>query len=317
MYTGNANFNCQDNGADDNCEVSLCNNPVLNAAGSSMQPAYYILQSLAHFRGYFKALEAAFVNAGIQAALVKDSWAYTYYTDKDDFSTVDMRLLILGISTVMNIAAAFAGPLGEGIAMAINAGVAASGGLLFVDSTLATQQKADDTPKKSAQMGATLASLFQQAMTYFTQANNILMKGQTFGGYDIRSYLAGGAYLNGPNPNITALTETANTLLASVAINQLWKKQKIFIMGGGPCDDSGGIGAGPQEAKLCRNGQAWYLFYWQEYLGGLHLGKKQWGNVAAPPGMDTLAGQGITVQVSCAPIVPTEIPCLLTCTHRM
>jgi len=166
-----------------------------------------------------------------------------------------------------------------------------------------------------AQIGATLASLFQQGMTYFTQANNALMKGLPFGNQDIRGYLSGGAYLTGPNPNITAITQTANTLLASAAINQLWKHQKIFIIGGGPCDDSGGIGAGPQEAKLCKNNQAWYLFYWQEYLGHIELGKKQWGNVAAPPGMDTLAGQGITIQVS-AGLICTRYSAAYY-THRM
>ena len=298
MYTGNPNYNCQDNGADGNCEVDPCNNAVLTSAGSSMVPAYYVLESMTHLLQYFKALEEAFVNAGIQAALVKDNWAYTYYVDKNDFSSTEISVLIIALTTVINIVAAFAGPLGEGIAMGITAAAAAGSGLLYADRIMATAPHENDTPLKAAQMGATLASLFQQGMASFTQANNLLMKGSQYGNQDIRGYISGGAYLTGPNPNITAITQTADTLLASVAINQLWKQQKIFIMGGGPCDDSGGIGNGPQEAKLCRNNQAWYLFYWQEYLGQIHLGKKQWGNVAAPPGMDSLASQGITVQVS-------------------
>ena len=297
MYTGNPNYDCQDNGADDNCQVDPCGNAVLNSAGSSMQPAYYVLKSMTHLRQYFKALEEAFVNAGIQAALVKDNWAYTYYVDKNDFSSTELSILIIALTTVINIVAAFACPLGEAAAMSVNAAAAAGGGLLYIDRFLSAPENSDDTPKKAAQMGATLASLFQKGMASFTQANNVLMKGLQFGNQDIRGYLSGGAYLTGPNPNISAITQTAETLLASVAINQLWKQQKIFIMGGGPCDDSGGIGNGPQEAKLCKNNQAWYLFYWQEYLGQIHLGKKQWGNVAAPPGMDTLASQGITVQV--------------------
>lgn len=296
MYTGNPNYNCADNGADENCQIDPCGNAVLSSAGSSMEPAYYVLESMTHLRQYFKALEISFVNAGIQAALVKDNWAYTYYVDKDDFSTTAISILLIAVVTVINIVAAFAGPAGW-VAMTASAAAAAAGGMLFMDRIVATQQKADDTPKKSAQIGATLASIFQQGMTSFTQANNVLMKGLPYGTEDIRGYISGGAYLNGPNPNTTEITQTANTLLASAAINQLWKQQKIFIMGGGPCDDSGGIGQGPQEAKLCKNNQAWYLFYWQEYLGGIYLGKKKWGNVAAPPGMDSLASEGLTIQV--------------------
>ena len=298
MYTGDPNFNCYDNAADSNCEVDPCNNPVLNAAASSMVPAYYVLESLTHLRQYYLALEKAFVNAGITAALTKDDWAYTYYVDKNDFSNTEISILIIALTTVLNVLAAFAGPLGEAAAMGIQASVAAVSGALFADRILESTVGQDDTPKKAAQIGATMATWFQQGMTTFTQGNNILMKGLQYGGEDVRSYIADGAYLTGPNPNITAVTQTANTLLASVAINQLWKDQKIYIMGGGPCDDSGGIGSGPQEAKLCKNGQAWYVFYWQEYLGQIHLGKKQWGNVAALPGVADLANEGLTIQVS-------------------
>ena len=33
-------------------------------------------------------------------------------------------------------------------------------------------------------------------------------------------------------------------------------------MGGGACGDGQGIGSGPQNYSVCRNGQAWYLYYW-------------------------------------------------------
>ena len=88
-------------------------------------------------------------------------------------------------------------------------------------------------------------------------------------------------------------------MFMTTTINYLYKQQKIFIVGGGPCNDTGGIGTGPQESKYCRDGKAWYLFFWKEY-GGFNLGKKEWGDVESPPGVDQLSTGdygNLTVQV--------------------
>lgn len=69
-------------------------------------------------------------------------------------------------------------------------------------------------------------------------------------------------------------------------------------MGGGACGDGQGIGSGPQNYSVCRNGQAWYLYYWQED-DVISVTSHQWGWVTMPPGSDTLGigdYAGVTVE---------------------
>ena len=107
---------------------------------------------------------------------------------------------------------------------------------------------------------------------------------------DIRTYLGGGAFVAFPGVDKNALIDLMNAFLLGQAVNQLYRVQKIFIMGGGACGDNQGIGSGPQGASVCRDGKAWYLYYWQEN-DVISVTAHQWGWVASPPGADQL-GQG-------------------------
>ena len=157
----------------------------------------------------------------------------------------------------------------------------------------------DDTFKKSADLGGILGSIVIGAIESFTSANNILMHGQNYQGTgDLRDYWRGGAFVDYPGVDKNAVTNTMNGFLIGQAINQLWRQQKIFILGGGACGDNQGIGEGPQGYSVCRNGQAWYLYWWQEN-NVISVTMHQWGWVSPPPGADQL-GQGdfaaVTVQ---------------------
>ena len=149
----------------------------------------------------------------------------------------------------------------------------------------------DDTFVKSADLGALLGQFVTGALESFTSANNILMHGENYENTgDFRSYAKGGLFLNYGGIDKVAVTNAMNGLITGQAINELWRTQKIFIMGGGACGDNQGIGSGPQQYSICRNGQAWYLYYWQEN-DVISVTAHQWGWVSFPPGADKL-GQG-------------------------
>jgi hypothetical protein len=78
-------------------------------------------------------------------------------------------------------------------------------------------------------------------------------------------------------------------MLVGTSINQLYRAQKVFIMGGAACGDNQGIGSGPQDTSsyICRDGKAWYLYYWQEN-NVISTTSHQWGWVASPPGLSQL-----------------------------
>ena len=159
----------------------------------------------------------------------------------------------------------------------------------------------DDTFSKAADVGAALASTFVKSLQNMVAGNDLIMGGGNFDGAgDVRSFIQNGSFLSFGGVDEVAAMNTMSAMLVSVAINALYRQQKVFIMGGGPCNDTGAIGTGPQNAKVCRDGQAWYLYFWQEDTH-FTLDHHQWGWVTNPPGATQL-GQGeytgISVDVS-------------------
>lgn len=90
-----------------------------------------------------------------------------------------------------------------------------------------------------------------------------------------------------------------NNLLIGQAINVLWRQMKVFVLGGAACGDNQGIGNGPPNYNLCREGKAWYLYYWHEN-NVMSLTSHKWGWMDVPPGADQLGSRDcvcVTVQV--------------------
>ncbi|KAI9798987.1 MAG: hypothetical protein M1833_004340 [Piccolia ochrophora] len=297
QWLGKPNWSCQIDGSDDNCGLDLCGNSALRNAGPDTQHVYYVLQSIRNLHDYFLGMTRALQIAAINSALIKDDIAYTFYKDKD-IPDQDVKQLVNAIVSVVGAVAAFAAPLSNGLKILVGSSNAA-----FAGGAGATKyglsHMSDDTMQRAAELGSRLSDVFLQSLNSLTLGNNDLMHGTPFlDTGDIRGYIAFGQFLQFDGVEQIATVNVARTLLASTAINHLWKQQKIFVMGGGPCDDSGGVGQGPQEAKYCRDNKAWYLFFWKENKG-LHLSKKKWGFVQGPPGFDELGKgeyEGITAQ---------------------
>ena len=117
-YLGDPNWSCRADGSPDDCTFDPCNQPALNGAGPDVEHAYLVLESVRNFHNYFQGLSEAFQISGIFASLEKDNWAYTFYTDKNDLSKVDLVQLINAITTVVGVVAAFAAPFEAGIKIA-------------------------------------------------------------------------------------------------------------------------------------------------------------------------------------------------------
>lgn len=163
-----------------------------------------------------------------------------------------------------------------------------------------TLDSQDDTLKKSADLGAVLSRRVLESLKSFISANNILMHGDSFKNTgNIRTYLKDGLFLDFGGVDKVQVIDSMNAFITGQAINALWRTQKVFVMGGGACGDGQGIGEGPQGMSICRDGKAWYLYWWEE-PGGIRLSKSRYGWTSAPMGSDKL-GQGdyagVTIQV--------------------
>ncbi|KAL8680669.1 MAG: hypothetical protein Q9186_003154 [Xanthomendoza sp. 1 TL-2023] len=303
---GNPDWSCRDDGSSSVCDLNPCDDRVLNDKGVEIRQAYYTLEAVNRLHSYFVGLGQAFQVASIGAALSKDSWATTFYKDKDVKSVTVLREVLNAITSVIGIGAAFGGLAGPGAAAATGALTALFTGAAAVATPLIGQHQ-DDTFKKSADLGGILGTIVLEAMKGFTAANNILMHGDAFEGKgDIRSYLKGGLFLDFGGVDKVKLIDTMNNFLIGNAINQLYRTQKIFVMGGGACGDAGGvIGNGPQDQSICRDGKAWYLYYWQEN-DVVSVTVHQWGWTAAPPGSDQL-GKGLYAGVTVQDIISSSL----------
>ncbi|KAL8692827.1 MAG: hypothetical protein Q9218_002210 [Villophora microphyllina] len=296
---GNPDWSCRDDGSSSDCDFDPCDSRVLNDKGNDIRQAYYTMESVNRLHSYFTGLGQAFEVASIGAALSKDSWATVFYKDKDVKSVTVLKEIINAITTVIGIGSAFAGLAGAGAGAAAGALNSLFTGAAAVATPLIGQHQ-DDTFQKSADLGGILGKIVLEAMKSYIAANNILMHGDNFqSSSDIRSYLKGGLFLAFPGVDKVALIDSMNAFLTGQAINQLWRTQKIFIMGGGACGDGQGIGSGPQDHVVCRDGKAWYLYYWQEN-DVVSTTAHQWGWMAAPPGADQLAAgtnyPGVTIE---------------------
>ena len=111
---GNPDWTCRDDGSDSNCDFDPCDNRVLNDKGDEIREAYYVLESITRLHSYFTGLSEAFEVSAIFAALSKDSWATTFYKDKDVKSVNILKEILNAVGAVIGIGSAFAGLAGAG-----------------------------------------------------------------------------------------------------------------------------------------------------------------------------------------------------------
>lgn len=81
---------------------------------------------------------------------------------------------------------------------------------------------------------------------------------------DIRKWISSGYFVDRQGVDKNAVRKQMDNLLLAKGINVLWRKQKIFILGGVPCDyNSNAIGRGGT-LSACIDGKRWFLYYWRE-----------------------------------------------------
>jgi hypothetical protein len=106
---GNPDWSCQDDGSSTDCDLNLCDNPVLNSRGKDIRPAYYVLESVNRLHTYFGGISEAFSTAALGAALSKDEWATIFYEAPDRQSVNILKEVLAALGTIVGIGASFAG----------------------------------------------------------------------------------------------------------------------------------------------------------------------------------------------------------------
>ncbi len=181
-----------------------------------------------------------------------------------------------------------------------------------------------DVFEKSADLGLILGRIVVDTMKSLTAINNNLMLGDSVEGgrndiikrpvpggpggvfvpgpAGVQEFLADGSFVDFQGVDKNAVIDTMNTFLLAKSINQLWRQQRVYILGGGKCGDGQGIGSGPKNATVCRDGQAWYIYHWQQFEGSTIFDGNKWrGYVTPPPGAEKLGEgefSGITIEAS-------------------
>ena len=129
-----------DDRSSSSCDFDPCDNNVLNGKGNDIRQAYYVAESISRLHSYFVGLSQAFQVASIAAALSRDSWATTFYEDKDVKSVTVLREVLNAITTVIGIGTAFGGLEGPAAGAASSAVGAIFTGAAAVATPLIGQQ---------------------------------------------------------------------------------------------------------------------------------------------------------------------------------
>jgi hypothetical protein len=137
---GNPDWSCRDDGSDSDCDLELCDNRVLNSRGSGLRQTYYVLEAVNRLHTYFTGIGEAFTTTALDAALSKDDWAETFYTDKDDKSVTALKEALSAVAAIIGIGASFAGLAGPITGALAGAGAAMMGGSAGAANIIVGQQ---------------------------------------------------------------------------------------------------------------------------------------------------------------------------------
>lgn len=159
----------------------------------------------------------------------------------------------------------------------------------------------------AASLGSAIAETAHTTFADLITTNNVIMKGGSLADNStLETFLHGGAFLDVTVDKVRAM-DTMGTMIQGQAINQLWRQNKIFILGGGACGDNEGLGSGPQLYVYCdpKTNKAWYMFFWMAN-DVISVTPHQWGWMAPPPGADDI-GQGLFPNISMSDVIVSSI----------
>lgn len=139
-------------------------------------------------------------------------------------------------------------------------------------------------------MGSYLRNGFITAKDTYVKAHNDLLRGLHSQGVDFKDVVRDGNLMSFPGFDVAELTKAIIVQVDARTINALWLAQRVFIMGGGPCTESLGLGKGPTEGYHCFEGRAWFISYWahddQQNRPFFDPIRNGWAD--SPPGFDSL-----------------------------
>ncbi|KAL7622200.1 hypothetical protein AAE478_007703 [Parahypoxylon ruwenzoriense] len=332
----NPDWSYRDDGSSSSYDLDLCDNRVINGRGNDIRQAYYMLEGVNRLHAYFMGLAQSFEVSAVASSLSKESWFQTFYHPKNNDKTIStLREFLNAITTALSIGASFAG-LGTGAAlrgaisglMATTASGAAAAGSIQLASVK------DETFEKDAQLGSILAKVVVDSLKSFASANNELMAGHNYKSTgDIRSYLAGGAFVDFGGVDKNAVVDVMNKfLLGKLSTSSgASKRSSLWLVGNAAMARASGPGRRTtayvgtarrgvrppspvtaiflwgllQEAETNQFPFHPDLYYWHEGNGDF-LSAKQWGYVTMPPGADK-PGQGDFAGVAVVDVINSSL----------
>lgn len=124
-------FSCKFSGSDSNCDMNVCDNPIINKKGPDTGPSYYVLSAIQRLHGYIKGFEETLETAAIVQSFESEMFTQYFYLDPNVYDALVMKEIINMVVTIVGMVAAGIGSvvtLGAGAVAAIGAAAALAGG---------------------------------------------------------------------------------------------------------------------------------------------------------------------------------------------
>ena len=118
----------------------------------------------------------------------------------------------------------------------------------------------------------------------------------------IIDYFDNGTFLINDGAPSTEVVKYMHGMFLGSAIDYMWRRQKVFIIGGYRCHDTQGLGKYPEDGTICDDEhKAWSLYHWETTDNGTHS-----VGVIAPHGLELL-GKGHYSSVTLHDIISSSV----------
>lgn len=145
-----------------------------------------------------------------------------------------------------------------------------------------------------------------QARDSLVRLHDDMFKGGESFKMTLKDWIGQGSFLEFADFNISTITTVMRDVMIAKSIDIFYRFQRVYILGGQPCDRPSGLGIAPNIGTICYKEKMYSIYYWKASPDGVQrlmpvYNERRWGWVTNPPGMMSLGKgpyEGIPWEVS-------------------
>ncbi|KAI9784046.1 MAG: hypothetical protein M1816_001077 [Peltula sp. TS41687] len=345
----------------ENCDFNKCRDQMALAAASpcDRDPGSNVLLSIQNVQSWFLGTISAYTQGIESLSLLMDHLATTFYVDQSQQDYSNFKQLM----TLANIIVGCIAPLAPQIKIFLSAiplplfqgakewkdatfifgpHLFANTQVLFLsnagnpyDCTLHSfdllwltcfATRPSNAPVAAGDVGALMESQLTGVKSSLMRLHDDLFRGlkNKVTGMTLLDWIGQGNFHGVLKLDVPALTDKIRNVMIAKAIDVYYSTQRIYILGGQPCDPAApdgstppnvGFGTAPKigQGSYCYKNRLYSIYYWRSSIDAAqriqplnYYRERRWGWVTNPPGMLSL-GKGSYAGITLADVIKSSV----------